>query len=131
MPASPGQHVVVTVKENHGFDNYFGTFVGAKGMALPCSSNPPSTNPTAATAHGLRATRQPSGLSLSNRIFRIFIGEGSLRRSMRDFDWHYHLQRNHQGIGNDCSRRSPHPWGPGAEVRPRQRLGGMLRYLVD
>jgi len=27
----PIEHVVIIVKENHGFDNYFGTFPGANG----------------------------------------------------------------------------------------------------
>ena len=30
-PASPIEHVVIIVKENHTFDNYFGTFPGAAG----------------------------------------------------------------------------------------------------
>ncbi len=94
MPASPGQHVVVTVKENHGFDNYLGTFVGAKGMAIPCSSNPPSTNPD--HRHGAWLTRNTTAVraqfveqDISNLHRRV-----SLRRSIRDFDWHYHLERN-------------------------------------
>lgn len=34
MPAaSPIQHVVIIVKENHTFDNYFGTFPGANGVS--------------------------------------------------------------------------------------------------
>jgi phospholipase C len=41
----PIQHVVLIVKENHGFDNYFGTFPGAKGMTLPHSPNPPPMDP--------------------------------------------------------------------------------------
>jgi len=35
-PSGPGSgkidHVVIIVKENHCFDNYFGTFPGANGM---------------------------------------------------------------------------------------------------
>jgi len=46
QPASgPGSgkidHVVIVVKENHCFDNYFGTFPGANGMTMPRSPNPP------------------------------------------------------------------------------------------
>ena len=65
-----------------------------------------------------------SGKSVSNRM--IFIGEGALRRAIRDFDWHYHLERNHQGMGNRLLQAEPTPMGPGAEVWRRQRLGGML-----
>ncbi|TMD39776.1 MAG: hypothetical protein E6I89_04670, partial [Chloroflexi bacterium] len=28
---SPIKHVVIVVKENHGYDNYFGTFPGGNG----------------------------------------------------------------------------------------------------
>jgi hypothetical protein len=58
----------------------------------------------------------------------IFIGEGSLRRAIGDFDSHYHLERNHQGIGNRLLQAKPTPMGPGAEVRRRQRLGGILSF---
>src|SRR3989454_1954900 len=39
------EHVVIIVKENHGFDNYFGTFRGATGATLPRSPNPPHQDP--------------------------------------------------------------------------------------
>src|SRR5260370_6440042 len=38
-------HVVIIVKENHTFDNYFGTFPGANGMTMPRSPNPPPRDP--------------------------------------------------------------------------------------
>src|SRR5436309_12129943 len=41
----PIEHVVIIVKENHGFDNYFGTFPGANGAKLPRSPNPPHQDP--------------------------------------------------------------------------------------
>jgi phospholipase C len=42
---SPIQHVVIIFKENHTFDNYFGTFPGADGMSMPRSPNPPPNDP--------------------------------------------------------------------------------------
>jgi phospholipase C len=50
-PALPIHHVVVIVKENHTFDNYFGSFPGAEGTTtcqlmsgtIPCPSAPDST----------------------------------------------------------------------------------------
>ena len=42
---SPIEHVVIIVKENHGFDNYFGTFPGVSGVKLPVSPNPPPKDP--------------------------------------------------------------------------------------
>jgi len=44
-PHGPIQHVVVIFKENHGFDNYFGTFPGADGAAMAHSLNPPAQDP--------------------------------------------------------------------------------------
>jgi phospholipase C len=42
----PIDHVVIIVKENHGFDNYFGTFPGANGDPnLPPAPNPPAADP--------------------------------------------------------------------------------------
>ncbi|MDQ2713473.1 MAG: hypothetical protein M3Z08_01040 [Chloroflexota bacterium] len=47
MPATgPINHVVIIFKENHAFDNYFGTFPGAEGDAtLPPASDPPTVSP--------------------------------------------------------------------------------------
>jgi hypothetical protein len=58
----------------------------------------------------------------------IFIGDGSLRRAIREFDSHYHLERNHQGTGNRLIQVHPAAVGPRAEVRRRQRLGAMLSF---
>jgi phospholipase C len=43
--ANPVEHIVIVMKENHTFDNYFGTFPGANGMSMPTSPNPPPTDP--------------------------------------------------------------------------------------
>lgn len=44
--ASPIKTIVVIVKENHTFDNYFGSFPGANGdPTLPQAPNPPTTDP--------------------------------------------------------------------------------------
>src|SRR6202049_4548909 len=42
---SPIEHVVIIVKENHGYDNYFGTFHGGNGVAMAHSPNPPPSDP--------------------------------------------------------------------------------------
>src|SRR5712691_13071560 len=41
-PNNPIEHVVIIVKENHSFDNYFGTFPGANGANLPAAQDPPA-----------------------------------------------------------------------------------------
>jgi phospholipase C len=42
---TPIKHVVIIVKENHGYDNYFGPFPGGNGFAMPHSPNPPPKDP--------------------------------------------------------------------------------------
>ena len=54
-PARPVQHVVLIIKENHTFDNYFGTFAGADGVHLAHSTNPPHQDPD--HRHGAWLTR--------------------------------------------------------------------------
>jgi len=45
-PRNPIEHVVIIVKENHTFDNYFGTFPGANGIAdLTHAPDPPKSDP--------------------------------------------------------------------------------------
>lgn len=39
------EHIVIIVKENHTFDNYFGTFPGANGAVLGRAANPPPDDP--------------------------------------------------------------------------------------
>ncbi len=47
MPSGPIEHVVIVVKENHGFDNYFGKFPGADGDAtLAAAADPPASDPS-------------------------------------------------------------------------------------
>ena len=58
----------------------------------------------------------------------IPIGQGMLRRALREYGAHFHQERNHQGLGNvlimpDAS--SKHRGGP---VIRRARLGGLLNY---
>src|SRR5581483_9317870 len=39
------RHVVIIVKENHTFDNYFGSFPGANGQFIAHAQNPPPDDP--------------------------------------------------------------------------------------
>ena len=41
----PIEHVVIIVKENRTFDNYFGTLPGADGQQLGHAPNPPPGDP--------------------------------------------------------------------------------------
>jgi phospholipase C len=42
QPFNPIEHVVIIIKENHSFDNYFGSFPGANGATLPPAQDPPA-----------------------------------------------------------------------------------------
>ncbi len=82
--------------------------------------------------------RSPNLNAFAERIVRtikescverlVLIGEGSLRRAVREFVDHYHHERNHQGLNNRLIRplvTAGHAHGP---IHCRQRLGGMLKY---
>jgi len=42
QPYNPIEHIVIIVKENHSFDNYFGSFPGVNGASLPPAQDPPA-----------------------------------------------------------------------------------------
>ena len=56
----------------------------------------------------------------------IPLGECHLRWLIREYVRHYHLERNHQGLGNELIEPLGEP-GQG-RVGCRERLGGRLRY---
>ena len=59
----------------------------------------------------------------------IFFGEASLRRALREYTAHYHLERNHQGVNNlrlNCASNDEEYLVGG--VTNRARLGGVLNY---
>ena len=57
----------------------------------------------------------------------IPLGPRHLRRAIAEFVAHYHLERNHQGLGNRLivARRAPPDSGA---VQRRERLGGLLSF---
>jgi transposase InsO family protein len=58
----------------------------------------------------------------------IPLGEGHLRRVVREYTEHYHLERNHQGLGNRLIDRSCRgPWRVD-RIERRARLGGLLNF---
>ena len=56
----------------------------------------------------------------------IPLGERHLRWVVGEYVKHFHLERNHQGLGNELIEPVVVP-GHG-RVACRQRLGGLLRY---
>lgn len=60
----------------------------------------------------------------------ILVGEGSLRKALREYAAHYSHERNHQGRGNAILAPRPEDRvsardGP---IRWRERLGGLLNF---
>jgi putative transposase len=57
----------------------------------------------------------------------ILIGAPMLRRALREYMEHYHLERNHQGLDSQLivatSKRRPY-----RRIESRSRLGGVLRF---
>ena len=58
----------------------------------------------------------------------IPLGENHLRRAVRDYTEHYHLERNHQGLENELIERCDDDFCGDGPVECRERLVGMLRY---
>jgi len=58
----------------------------------------------------------------------VIFGEGSLRRAIHEFVQHYHLERPHQGLGNEVISRDERLPTSGPEVRCEERLGGILKH---
>lgn len=77
-----------------------------------------------ANAHAERFVRSIKEECL-DRI--IPLGERHFRRAVREYVSHYHLERNHQGLGNALIAGAPAARIVGA-IRRRPRLGGLLNY---
>ena len=58
----------------------------------------------------------------------VLIGEGSLRRAVREFVAHYHHERNNQGLDNRLILPLLTAPPPRGRVQCHQRLGGVLNY---
>lgn len=76
-----------------------------------------------ANAHAERFVRSIKEECL-NRI--IPLGERHFRRAVREYVEHYHLERNHQGLGNALIAGAPASIG--GAIRRRRRMGGLLNY---
>ncbi len=61
----------------------------------------------------------------------ILVGEASLRRTRNEYLKHYHMERNHQGLGNDIPFPKPaiteNEYDNG-HVAKKSRLGGLLNF---
>ena len=58
----------------------------------------------------------------------VFLGEASLRYTIRSYLSHYHGERNHQGLDNQLIARESEVGQARGQVNRRERLGGILSY---
>jgi transposase InsO family protein len=58
----------------------------------------------------------------------IPIGPGMVRRALREYVAHYHVERNHQRLGNALIVPKQRPTRSHGTISRRQRLGGTLNY---
>jgi transposase InsO family protein len=58
----------------------------------------------------------------------ILFGEASLRRALREYDLHYHTERNHQGVGNRLLEPLATVSSIDEPIHCRERLGGLLNF---
>ena len=59
----------------------------------------------------------------------ILFGERSLHHVLKEYAAHYHLERNHQGIGNSLPFEQPDSVRQREKtIECRERLGGLLKY---
>jgi putative transposase len=92
---------------------------GVQSVKLPPQS--PNLN-----AHAERFVRTIKESCLGRMIL---FGEGSLRKVISEFVAHYHLERNHQGLGNRLIMVPESEMSIlQGSIRRRSRLGGMLNY---
>ena len=92
--------------------------VGIQSVKLP----PRSPNLNAYAERFVRTIKE----SCLDRL--ILFGEGSLRKAIREFVAHYHLERNHQGLDNRLITPQAIPTDSNGTIQRRQRLDGMLNY---
>jgi transposase InsO family protein len=91
---------------------------GVKSVRLPARS--PNLN-----AYAERFVR-----SIKSECLRrvIPLGENHLRELIREFAAHYHLERNHQGLGNKLIQPANDNSATTGPVLRRKRIGGLLNF---
>jgi transposase InsO family protein len=91
---------------------------GVESVKLP----PRSPNLNAYAERFVRSIKE----SCLDRL--VLFGEGSLQTAIQNFMAHYHLERNHQGVGNRLIQPEPDQLANTGAVQRRKRLDGMLNY---
>ena len=89
----------------------------------------------APNSYDLSSTRRYDRKSTANSSIRqeclrfiIPLGERHLRKVVAEYVAHYHLERNHQGLGNRVIDPEPQPANDNGRIVRRTRLGGLLSF---
>ena len=99
----------------------FRDFLKREGIAV-IRLPPRSPNLNAHAERWVRGVRD-------ERLSRLIpIGQGMLRRALREYGAHFHQERNHQGLGNVLIMPDASSKHRGGLVIRRPRLGGLLSY---
>ena len=61
----------------------------------------------------------------------IFFGRRSIERAVAEYVAHYHVERNHQGLGNELIEPDAEVGSVAGQIECRERLGGMLKYYCQ
>ena len=78
----------------------------------------------------MNAVAERCVLSVRTECLRrvIPLGEKHLRTTLAAYIEHYHLERNHQGLGNELLTPLPANSNADGPIHCRERLGGVLNY---
>ena len=60
----------------------------------------------------------------------ILFGEGSVRKATTEFVAHYHLERNHQGLGNRLISRDALDTAANGDIEMTERFGGLRTTAI-
>lgn len=58
----------------------------------------------------------------------IPLGERHLRKAVKEYTEHYHLERNHQGLNNELIEKPSDEPHLDSVVECKEKLGGILKY---
>ena len=103
------------------YTRLFGEILRSGGVQ-PIRLPPKSPNLNAYAERFVRSIKE----ECLNRV--VPLGEPHLRLLIHEYVEHYHRERNHQGLDNQLLQRPPPPVSPDANVRRRERLGGLLSF---
>jgi len=103
------------------FTKSFRETLGSSGMeTVKLRARSPNLN-----AHAERCVRSVESECLAQIIS---FGERHLRHAVTEYMEHYHVERNHQGIGNERIDDQRGRINMTGGIERRERIGGMLNY---